>query len=66
MSKKEKNWKRFYLFIMIFFYFIYVPVSVAEWIFSDGGIPLTAIVVGFALPVIRKNHLTKIRIDLRG
>lgn len=59
--KSEKSWKRFYLFMMIFFYAIYVPVSLLEWLGGDGGIPITAVVVGVALPFIRKNHLSQIK-----
>lgn len=59
--KSEKSWKRFYLFMMIFFYAIYVPVSLLEWLGGDGGIPITAVVVGVALPFIRKNHLNQIQ-----
>ncbi|OAT84729.1 hypothetical protein A6P54_20900 [Bacillus sp. MKU004] len=62
MSKKEKRWRRFYLFLMIFFYVIYVPVSVIEWLAGEGGIPLTALVVGIALPYMRKNHIEQIRV----
>jgi hypothetical protein len=61
MSKKEKRWKRFYLFLMIFFYAIFVPVSVLEWFAGDGGLPITAVVVGIALPFMRKNHLHQIQ-----
>jgi predicted permease len=61
MSKKEKRWRRFYLFLMIFFYAIYVPVSVLEWLLGDGGLPITAVVVGIALPYMRKNHLHQIQ-----
>ncbi|WP_077327777.1 hypothetical protein [Virgibacillus siamensis] len=60
MSKSEKNWRRFYLILMIFIYGIFVPVTVFEWLAGSEGFPLTAIVVGFALPLMRKNHLTAI------
>ncbi|MCC5804408.1 hypothetical protein [Rossellomorea vietnamensis] len=62
MSKKEKRWRRFYLLLMIFFYAIYVPVSILEWLAGDGGIPITAVVVGMALPYMRKNHLQQIQV----
>jgi hypothetical protein len=62
MSKKEKRWRRFYLILMIFFYVIFVPVSVLEWIGADGGFPITAIAVGVALPYMRKNHLNQIQV----
>ncbi|PPA68653.1 hypothetical protein [Jeotgalibacillus proteolyticus] len=58
--KKHKRWKRIYLFLMIFFYVIFVPVTVGEWLLGDGGFPFTAIAVGVALPMIRKNHLTQL------
>lgn len=59
--KKEKKWKRIYLALMIFFYAIFVPVTVAEWLFSDGGFPFTALAVGLALPFMRKNHLAQLQ-----
>lgn len=61
MSKREKKWRRIYLFLMIFIYAIFVPVSALEWLVGEGKFPYTAIVVGFALPFIRKNHLTTIK-----
>ncbi|RDI37950.1 hypothetical protein [Falsibacillus pallidus] len=61
MSKKEKRWRRFYLIMMIFIYAIFVPVSILEWLGGDGSLPITAVVVGGALPAIRKNHLQQIQ-----
>ncbi|MBS4210371.1 hypothetical protein [Bacillus sp. FJAT-50079] len=58
---REKKWKRFYLFLMIFFYGIFTPVSFAEWLFADGKFPYTVIIVGIALPAMRKNHLMKLQ-----
>lgn len=46
---------------MIFIYGIFTPITVHEWLFTDGGFPLTAVVVGFALPFMRKNHLNQVR-----
>lgn len=60
MSKSEKNWRRFYMIMMICIYGIYVPVTVYEWLAGSGGFPLTAVVVGFGLPLMRKNHLRQI------
>ncbi|WP_430784492.1 hypothetical protein VBD025_08600 [Virgibacillus flavescens] len=61
MSNSEKKWRRFYLILMIFIYAIYVPVTVFEWLAGDGGLPYTAVIVGFGLPIMRKNHLQSIR-----
>ncbi|WP_087973444.1 hypothetical protein [Oceanobacillus rekensis] len=61
MSKKEKRWRRLYLILMIFIYAVFVPITVVEWLAADGSFPLTALVVGFALPVMRKNHINQIR-----
>lgn len=58
---KEKKWRRIYLFLMIFFYGIFVPVTIAEWLFSDGEFPFTAIAVGLALPFMRRNHLAQLQ-----
>ncbi|MBS4179489.1 hypothetical protein [Lederbergia citrea] len=61
MAAKERKWRRVYLFLMIFFYGIYTPVSIFEWLAADGKFPFTAIVVGLALPFMRKNHLNQIQ-----
>ncbi|MGG3915103.1 hypothetical protein [Rossellomorea vietnamensis] len=50
------------VFLIIFFYVIYVLISVLEWLLGDGGVPITAVVVGIALPYIRKNHLHQIQL----
>ncbi|MBM7588267.1 hypothetical protein JOC86_004864 [Bacillus pakistanensis] len=61
MSKKEKRWRIFYLCLMIFFYAIYVPVSVLMWLIGDEGFPITAVAVGIGLPIMRKNHIQQIQ-----
>ncbi|WP_217589298.1 hypothetical protein [Lentibacillus saliphilus] len=61
MSKTEKKWRTIYLLLMIFIYAVYVPITVFEWIWSEGGIPFTAIIIGSALPLMRKNHIQTIR-----
>lgn len=61
MSKREKKWRRIYLFLIIFIYAIFVPVTALDWLAGDGKFPYTAIIVGIALPFIRKNHLTTMK-----
>lgn len=61
MSQKEKKWRRFYLIAMILIYGIFVPVELFEFFTEGGGFPLTVIVVGVGLPIMRMNHLRKIR-----
>ncbi|GGK08600.1 hypothetical protein GCM10007063_33760 [Lentibacillus kapialis] len=61
MSKSEKRWRRFYLILMIFIYAIYVPIAVVEWLAGTGGFPITAVVVGVGIPLMRKNHLNSIK-----
>lgn len=61
MSKTEKKWRRFYLILMIVIYGFFVPVTVIEWLAGDSGVPYTAVVIGLALPVMRKNHIHTIR-----
>lgn len=61
MAIREKRWRRFYLFLMLFIYVIYVPFSFIEWIFLDGKIPFVAILIGVSLPFMRKNHLQRIQ-----
>jgi len=58
---KEKKWRRIYLGLIIFVYGIFTPVTVMEWLLADGKFPLTALVMCFAMPAIRKNHLLKIQ-----
>ncbi|MGP4108992.1 hypothetical protein [Virgibacillus sp. L01] len=60
MSKSEKNWRRFYMIMMIFIYCFYIPIETFEWLSGSGGIPYTALVLGFAIPLLRKNHLNTI------
>ncbi|MEK4920833.1 hypothetical protein MKX78_02795 [Cytobacillus sp. FSL R5-0569] len=61
MSKKERKWRRIYLFIMLFVYILFVPISLFEWLLSGDRFPLAAAVVAIALPFMRKNHLNTIR-----
>ncbi|MDN7244890.1 hypothetical protein [Planococcus shenhongbingii] len=59
--KNEKKWRRIYFILMIFFYGIFVPVTIAEWLFAEGSFPFTAFAVGLALPYMRKNHLLQLQ-----
>jgi hypothetical protein len=61
MSKTEKKWRRFYLIGMIVIYGIFVPVTALDWLAGDGGVPYTAVVIGLALPMMKKNHIHTIR-----
>lgn len=61
MSISEKKWRKIYIGLMIFIYAVYVPVSVFEWLASDGGFPFVAVLVAIALPFMRKNHLTQLK-----
>ncbi|MBP1971441.1 hypothetical protein J2Z83_003580 [Virgibacillus natechei] len=61
MFKSEKKLRKIYLALMIFIYGIFTPITVYEWLFTDGGFPLTAVIVGVALPFMRKNHLNQVR-----
>ncbi|WP_174614151.1 hypothetical protein [Virgibacillus ihumii] len=49
------------MILMIFIYAIFVPVTVFEWLSGTAGFPLTALVVGTALPVMRTNHISQIQ-----
>ncbi|MBM6614734.1 hypothetical protein JTF06_07500 [Desemzia sp. RIT804] len=60
MSTSEKKWRKVYIGLMIFIYAVYVPVSVVEWLFSEGGVPFTAVLIAILLPIMRKNHLTQL------
>ena len=61
MTVREKRWRRFYLFLMLFIYVIYVPASFLEWIFLGEKIPFVAIFIGVAIPFMRKNHINNIQ-----
>lgn len=57
----RKKWRKIYIGLMIFIYAVYVPVSVFEWLASDGGFPFTAVLLAVALPLMRKNHWTQLK-----
>lgn len=57
---RETKWRRIYLFLLIFVYGIFTPVTFFEWLAGDGRFPLTALVMCVAMPSIRKTHLMKI------
>lgn len=61
MLAKERKWRKLYLFTMIFIYGLVIPAMLFEWLVLEGKFPLAGFVIGFALPAMRKNHLTKIR-----
>ncbi|WP_010098580.1 hypothetical protein [Ornithinibacillus scapharcae] len=61
MSKSEIKWRKFYLYLMIFIYAVYTPITVFEWIIGEDGFPFTAVVIGFSLPLMRANHIHTIR-----
>lgn len=63
MPASEKKWRKVYIGLMIFIYAVYVPVSVVEWLFSEGGFPFTAVLLAIALPFMRKNHLAQLEND---
>ncbi|MCA1057011.1 hypothetical protein LCM10_18770 [Rossellomorea aquimaris] len=62
--QKRESVEKVLFVLLIFFYVIYVPVSIIQWFAGDGGI--TALVVGIALPYMRKNHIEQIRVKQSG
>lgn len=61
MTKNERKWHKIYTALMVFIYIIYIPVSVIEWLSTDSGFPIVALVVGIALPFMRKNHMAQLK-----
>lgn len=61
MSKSEKKWRRFYFIAMIIIYGVFIPVELYEFFTGGTRFPLSVIVVGVGLPLMRMNHLNKIR-----
>lgn len=61
MSKKEKRWRRFYVFLYILIYGIITPLSLLLFFTSDESFPYFIIPVVIALPAMKHNHIQKIR-----
>ena len=61
MTKNERKWHKIYTALMVFIYLIYIPVSVIEWLSTDSSFPIVALVVGIALPFMRKNHMAQLK-----
>ncbi|MGY3717835.1 hypothetical protein ACWE42_20185 [Sutcliffiella cohnii] len=60
LSKRERKWRRFYLFVMIMIYGLVIPLALSLF-FVGESFPLIPIFVGIALPFMRNNHLKQIR-----
>jgi hypothetical protein len=61
MSKKEKRWRRFYVFLYILFYGFIIPLSLLLFFIGEEKFPFTMIPVALALPAMKHNHIKKIR-----
>ncbi|MGP4071115.1 hypothetical protein ACTWQB_01010 [Piscibacillus sp. B03] len=63
MFRSEKGVKRLFLFLMIFAYVIYIPVTLVELINGTAAIGsvITAVVLGVGLPIMRKRYLNTIK-----
>lgn len=61
MDKKEKKWRWIYIVLMIFVYAIYIPVRLYEYINDGSAFPITVVIVGVFFPIMRHNHLKKIK-----
>ncbi|UFJ39237.1 hypothetical protein LOK74_14280 [Brevibacillus humidisoli] len=60
MSKQERNWQRFWKFMMIYFYVLITPAGIIlsfyRWEF-----PLDLLILAIGIPYMRSNHLKQIR-----
>ncbi|MFD2638739.1 hypothetical protein [Piscibacillus salipiscarius] len=63
MFKSEKSIRRLYLFLMIFTYGIYIPVTLVELIngTASNASLITAVVLATGVPTMRKRHLESIK-----
>jgi hypothetical protein len=61
MSKKEKRWRRVYLFLYILIYGMVAPLSLLLFFAGGESFPFFIIPVVLALPVMKQNHIQKIR-----
>jgi hypothetical protein len=61
MSKKEKHWRRVYLFLYILIYGMVAPLSLILFFAGEESFPFFIIPVVIALPVMKQNHIRKIR-----
>jgi hypothetical protein len=61
MSKKEKRWRRVYLFLYILIYGMVAPLSLILFFTGEESFPFFIIPVVIALPVMKQNHIQKIR-----
>lgn len=60
MSKQERNWQRFWKYMLIYYYALIVPVSIISAIYRE-VIPFQMVILAIGLPFIKKNHLAFIR-----
>jgi hypothetical protein len=61
MSKKEKRWRRVYFSLYILIYGMIAPVSLLLFFTGEESFPFFIIPVVLALPVMKQNHIQKIR-----
>lgn len=61
MSKKENRWRRVYLFLYILIYGMVAPLSLILFFTREESFPFFIIPVVIALPVMKQNHIQKIR-----
>lgn len=61
MSKKEKRWRRIYLLLYILIYGMVAPLSLILFFAGEESFPFFIIPVAIALPVMKQNHIQKIR-----
>lgn len=60
MSKQERNWRRFWTFMLIYFYALITPATIVSAIYTE-DFPISLVILAIGLPFMRKNHLAALR-----
>ncbi|MBY6038557.1 hypothetical protein KUV80_18135 [Fictibacillus nanhaiensis] len=61
MSKKEKRWRVFYKVMYVFFYGFIIPLSLLLFFMGEEKFPYTLLPVAVGLPLMKSNHIQRIR-----
>lgn len=54
MSKQERNWQRFWNFMLLYFYALIVPATIIGAIYR-GDFPIQLVILAIGLPFMKKS-----------
>ncbi len=60
MSRQERNWQRFWRYMMIYFYALIVPATIIGAFYRE-EFPMQLLILAIGMPFIKRNHLAFIR-----